>query len=231
MVQNTQAPDSSLFPPQPLPEGADTFARQVHGLLDGQPKDDATVSRAFEDMDAMFDLIAAGLYNLASMLVGEGEESVRLVEEAVATADVSKSDGPLEARKSSRLALVKAAIETIVRKEPGSLAAPAITSAPATCIADDDLEAVGVSAEELQRMIAGPDRVRVREWLAKLPATLRTVFALRAVAGFTPGETAELLATYGGHDAVHWSPESVREVFRQGLCSLASQLLHASAAR
>jgi hypothetical protein len=227
MDQNPLAPNSSLFPPPPLPEGADTFAKQMHELLDGQPKDDATVSRALEGMHAMFDLIAAGLYNLASMLVGEGEQSVLLVEQAVATADVSACDGPVEARRSSRLALAKAALEMIARNEPGSLAAPLGISAPATCIEDDDLEAAGVSAEELERMIAGPDRLRVREWLAQLPPAVRTVFALRAVAGFTAGETAGLLADCGGPEAAGWSPQSVRETFRQGLCSLASQLLHA----
>ena len=42
-------------------------------------------------------LLAAGLYSMASMLVGEGEEGVRLVETAVATADRIDHDtsGPL----------------------------------------------------------------------------------------------------------------------------------------
>jgi len=231
MVQNSPVRSSSFFPPQPVPEGADQFSQRVHVLLDGRPKDDATVNRALEGMDKLFDLIAAGLYNLASMLVGEGEPSVRLVEEAVATADIQASHGPLEARKSSRIALAKAALETIARREPESLAAPKGVSGSATCIEDDDLEAAGVSAEELERMMAGPDRDRVREWLAELPTALRTIFALRAVAGLSPRETAELLANYGGPAAADWNPESVREVFRQGLCSLASQLLQATAAR
>ena len=58
----------------------------MHGLLDGQPKDEATVSKALEGMDEMLDVIAAGLYSMASMLVGEGEDSIRLVEVAVARA-------------------------------------------------------------------------------------------------------------------------------------------------
>jgi hypothetical protein len=80
-------------------------------------------------------------------------------------------------------------------------------------------------------MLSGPDRDRVRNWLAELPTTLRTVFALRAVAGLTASETASLLAEHGGAAAAGWTPASVREIFRQGLCSLASQLLHASTAR
>jgi hypothetical protein len=231
MVQNSPNSNSSLFPPQPIPASADAFSKQVHGLLDGQPRDEATVSRALEGLDEMFDRIAAGLYSLASMLVGEGEDSVRLVEQAVATADVSTCDGPLEARQSSRIALAKAALEMIAQRDPDSLAAPHGTFAPSSCIGDDDLDAAGVSAEELERMLAGPDRERVREWLSHLSATLRTVFAMRAVAGFSAGETAGLLAAHGGPSAEGWTPESVREIFRQGLCSLASQLLHASAAR
>ncbi|MGD0914649.1 MAG: hypothetical protein ABR928_22365 [Terracidiphilus sp.] len=78
-------------------------------------------------------------------------------------------------------------------------------------------------------MIAGPDRDRVREWLTKLPTSLRTVFVLRAVAGFTSDETATLLAAHGGPDAEGWTSGAVRDVFRQGLCSLASQLIHETA--
>jgi hypothetical protein len=77
-------------------------------------------------------------------------------------------------------------------------------------------------------MIAGPDRDRVRNWLASLPTVLRTIFVLRAVAGFTPAETADLLKAHGGPQAAGWSGDAVREFFRQGLCSLASQLLQAA---
>jgi hypothetical protein len=54
---------------------------------------------------------------------------------------------------------------------------------------------------------------------------MRTVFVLRAVAGFNAVETAELLKAHGGPQAAAWTPETAREVFRQGLCSLASQVL------
>ncbi len=50
-------------------------------------------------------LIAAGLYSLASMLVGEGEDSVRLVETAVATAEISACHDAKQARTNSRRAL------------------------------------------------------------------------------------------------------------------------------
>ena len=77
-----------LDPTQPMPTEAQEFARKVHGMLDGQSKDDATVERNLAGYEAMFDLIAAGLYSLASMLAGEGEDSIRLVEAAVANAEV-----------------------------------------------------------------------------------------------------------------------------------------------
>jgi hypothetical protein len=77
-------------------------------------------------------------------------------------------------------------------------------------------------------MFAGPDRDRVRNWLAGLPTVLRTIFVLRAVAGFTTAETAGLLAEFGGPKAQGWTPDAVRDFFRQGLCSLASQLLKAA---
>lgn len=217
------------IPPQPIPEGAKDFTDRVRGLLDGKSKDEATVARALEGMDAMLDSIAAGLYSLASMLVGEGEDSVRLVETAVATTEISACEDPVEGRKSSRRALVRAALQMIAERNPGGLAAPEGVAPAGGCIDDDDLDAAGVSPVELERMMSGRDRDRVRNWLENLPVNLRTVFALRAVAGFSAPETAELLAEHGGPKAAEWNAEGVRAVFRQGLCSIASQLIQASA--
>jgi len=229
MSRDSSTPSSRLIPPQPLSSGAEAFTRQVHDLLDGQPKDEATVARAFEGLDFMFDRIAAGLYSLASMLVGEGEASAQLVESAVSTAELAACDNPVQARQSSRRALVAAALEILAQRSPGSLAAPEGLEPVVTCIEDDDLDSAG--HEELERMMAGPDRVRVRDWLESLPTAQRTVFVLRAIAGFSPAETADMLAAHGGPQAAGWSPDAVRELFRQGLCSLASQLIQATAAR
>ena len=231
MPKEIPTPSSSLIPPQPLPAGADAFAKQIHGLLDGQPKDEETVARAFEGMDGMFDVIAAGLYTLASMLVGAGEDSILLVEAAVANAEVSACTEPEQARRSSRRALATAAVELLARRSPENLAAPVGLEPVVTCIEDDDLDAAGDARDELERMIAGPDRDRVRNWLESLPTALRTIYVLRAVAGFTASETADLLAAHGGPLAAEWNAEAVRELFRQGLCSLASQLIHASAGK
>jgi len=182
-------------------------------------------------LDQVFDQFAAGLYTLASMLVGEGDESARLVETAVATIQVSDCCDPAVSRQNSRRALAAAAIDILERRSPGSLAAPEGLEAADTCIQDDDLDAAGVSQQELERMMAGPDRDHIRNWLESLPAELRTIFVLRAVAGFSAAEAAALLAEHGGPKAAGWTADAVRELFRQGLCSLASQILHASAAR
>jgi hypothetical protein len=220
-------PATRMDTSQPMPQEAAEFARKVHGMLDGHPKDEATVARELEGFESMFDVIATGLYSLASMLVGEGEDSILLVETAVANADVTSASAPEEARQSSRLALAVAALELISKRDPESLAAPDGLAPAQTCIGDDDLEAAGMSREELGRMMAGPDRDRVRNWLESLPTAMRTIFVLKAVAGFTAPQVAGLLEAHGGPLAAEWSPETVRELFRQGLCSLASQLIHA----
>jgi hypothetical protein len=231
MTQKPESPSESLIPVQSVPAGAHDFSERVSGLLDGQPKDEATVGKALDGMDGMLDLIAAGLYSLASMLVGEGEDSVRLVETAVANAEVSVCHNPVEARQSSRRALCIAALDTIAQRDPGCLALPEDLKAAATCIDDDDLDAAGESGQELLRMLDGPDRDRVKKWLASLATIPRTIFVFRAVAGFTPAETARLLAEHGGPQAAGWTEWAVREFCRQALCSLASQLIQASAVR
>jgi len=221
MYKESMATSGRLIPPQPVPFGAREFTERVHGLLDGQQKDEATVAKAFDGLDEMFDLIAAGMYSIASMLVGEGEDSIRLVETAVANAELSQAHDALEARKNSRRALCAAALDMLTARDAASLAAPQGLEHSVTCIDDDELDMAGVSGEELERMISGPDRDRVRNWLEGLPTAMRAIFVLRAVAG-------DLLRAHGGEQAAGWNEDAVRELFRQGLCSLAGQVLHAA---
>ena len=229
MPDETHASTLTLIPAQPpVPEIAIEFSERVQGLLDGQPHDEATVAQALGGMDAMVDMIAAGLYNIASMLVGEGEDSIRLVETAIANADLSACHNPEESRQSSRRALSIAALELLARRDAAALAAPGTVEAAGGCIEDDDLDAAGASGQELLDMLAGPDRDRARDWLAGLPTLTRSIFVLRAVAGFSAAETAAMLAAHGGPHAAGWTTEAVREFCRQGLCSLASQLLQAA---
>lgn len=226
----TQETRESLIPPS-FHARADFFSRKVCGLLDGEPKDEATVREALAGMEDMFEVIAAGLYSLASMLIGEGEQSVALVEDAIATAELPGSDSASRSRRAGRMALCREAIRILAARSAESLAVPAGLERARPCIDDDDLDSVGVSGEELMELIAGRERESVRAWLASLPTPLRVVFAMRAVAGFTSAETAGMLAASGGPAAGGWTPDLVREGYRQALCSLASQLIHATTAR
>lgn len=225
MSHDSNSSQTSLIPPQPIPEGAQDFSKRVTGLLDGRAKDDVAVKHALEGMDAMLDAIAAGLYTMASMLVGEGEDSIRMVETAVATTEVSVCQEVDNGRRGSRRALARAALELLARLDAGSLAAPVGIDLTPTCIEDDDFEEAEAALAQLEPMIAGPDRDRVRQWLRKLPMDVRTVFVLRAVGPFSAADTAALLAAHGGPAAAGWTADGVRMVFRQGLCSLACQLL------
>lgn len=214
MADNSDSKDV-LIPRQPMP--------------DGQPTDEAAVAKDLSGMDDVLDIIAVGLYNMASMLVGEGEDSIRLVETAVAQAEIPASGNGRQAPISSRRALCTAAVELIAERNPGSLAAPEWLEHAATCIEDDDLESAGISRAELESMLAGPNRRNVRNWIESLAIQTRVIFVLRAVAGFTADETATILSEHGGKCAKGWNADAVREIFRQGLCSLASQLIHATA--
>jgi hypothetical protein len=77
-------------------------------------------------------------------------------------------------------------------------------------------------------MLAGPNRASIKNWIESLPTEMRVIFVLRAVAGFATEDTAAMLAEHGGGGAEGWNGDAVREIFRQGLCSLASQLIHAT---
>ncbi len=72
MSETHENEHASLIPPKPMPAGAEAFTRSVQGLLDGRAKDDVEVEKALTGLDEMFDIIAAGLYNLASNAGGRG---------------------------------------------------------------------------------------------------------------------------------------------------------------
>jgi hypothetical protein len=174
------------------------------------------------------DQLAAELYRIGSMMVGEGEDSILVVEAAVENGALAGGGTAADAARRSRRILCAAALGVLRRRDALSLASPDGLEHVATCIGDDELDGGGVSREELEQMISGRDRNRMRSWLEGLSVPIRTVFVLRAVAGFTPSEAAELLVESGGTQAAGWTGEAVRELYRQGMCSLASQVLQAS---
>ncbi len=123
------------------------------GLFTIQPNPDG--AEAFDSMKEIFELVAAGLYSLAAMLVGEGEESARLVEETIASAQVSPCADPQNARRCSRRALAAAALKLLAERCPGCLAAPQGLVPATTCIEGDDLASAGISTGELESMMSG----------------------------------------------------------------------------
>jgi hypothetical protein len=178
--------------------------------------------------DVLLDQIAAELYHITSMLLGEGENTIGIVEDAVTRLDLHLSSNLELTRHNARLDAASRAIVLLAQSDPAAFAAPAEDSGPASCIEDEELDAAGVSRAELERMLTGPDQQHLRSWLESLSDSTRVVFVLRAVAGASSGEVAGVLAEYGGQQAQDWTPGAVGAIFRQGLCSLASQLLHAS---
>jgi len=102
-------------------------------------------TQAEERAEDLLDIIASDLYGVASMLVGEGEESAEVVERAVASTDIDCGCNRAEARKNAYKALARAAFEVIERSRPGSLAAPEGIKADDVCIEEDELESAGIS--------------------------------------------------------------------------------------
>ena len=79
-------------------------------------------------------------------------------------------------------------------------------------------------------MLAGQNRENVKHWIEGLPTETRVIFVLRAVAGLR--QTRRRRCWPGpGEKAPKMEWEAVRGIFRQGLCSLASQLIRATTAK
>ena len=173
--------------------------------------------------------VAGELYSIGSMLVGQSEATVLLVERAIETAEMPSCEDTAQALHSARVAMAASAIELLIERNAEALAAPVGEFGPPNCIGEDDLDAVGVSAEELERLLSGPGRGRMRAWLEGLTVAERTIFVMRAVCGLTTPEVAGLLALHGGKAAQGWMTDAVRGVFRRALCALAAQLLQESA--
>ncbi len=169
--------------------------------------------------------VAGDLYRIGSMMLGDGEETIGLIEQAVATAEIPSCCDGDQAIHNARVALAAAALELLSARGAAALAAPLGNFGPPNCIGDDDLSAAGVTPAELETLLTGPGRERLRGWLEGLPVVERAIFVLRAVAGLSTPEVAGLLALHGGQAARGWMPEAVSNLFRQALCSLASLLL------
>jgi DNA-directed RNA polymerase specialized sigma24 family protein len=173
---------------------------------------------------------AVKLFQTAALLMGDEAEAVDLVEETMAAAEVDPCADAASAQLIVQDQLIQAAIRKFSEREPGSFAAAETGGGNALCIEGDDLSAAGISPAQLNQLLEGEGRGRLRGWLEHLPPAQRAVFVERAVLGQDNTVTAQTLRAGGGESAAGWTADKVSDVFRQALCSLASSLVHAGAA-
>ncbi len=176
--------------------------------------------------------IAVELFQLAALLVGDGQRALPLIESALADMEIDPCLDPTAAREQARRSVVREALAQLAAEEPSAFNRDIASSGgPAPCVHDEDLQAAGVTAEELGSWLehreAGELERPAKVWLARLPLLERAVFVQRAVLGLGNEAAARLLREAGGESARHWTAETVGVLFRRALCSLADSLAHA----
>lgn len=180
--------------------------------------------------DVLVQDTAARLFQTAALLLGDGDDAVRLVEKTMAEAEVDPCADGSQATAVLENQLVQAAIRELSKREPGSFAATETGGGNDLCIEDDDISASGVTSSQLSQLLLGEGRGQLRDWLEQLPVAQRAVFVERALLGHDNVATAQTLRTAGDETAAGWTPDKVSVVFRQALCSLANSLAHSGAA-
>jgi hypothetical protein len=173
---------------------------------------------------------ALELFQAAAMLLGDEQQAVAVVEDVVAGAGIDPCADPALARGEARERVIRESLKrmgkSVVTGLDASVAVGSFT--PGACIEDDDLSAAGLTTEQLEAMLQGPGRARLRLWLDRLSPAMRAVFVLRALLGRSNDSAAEDLRASGSAGSEGWNPAAVSQVFRQALCSLATSLLHSS---
>ena len=176
--------------------------------------------------------MAAELFQLASLLVGEEDRALQLIESSLASMAIDPCLDPEAAKEQARARVVRGALLSLSAAEPAAFSIVSIAGAAHTpCIQDDDLQAAGITPTQLRSWLEQQGRPELkrglRAWLEELPLVQRTIFVQRAVLGQGNEAAASLLREAGGADAAGWTPQTVGEAFRQALCSLANSLAHA----
>lgn len=169
---------------------------------------------------------AAELYQLAALLLGNEAQAVEAVEAANVAIDPCADTET--ALNDARRTVVDTALARLCHDDSGAFCAPATSAEAAGCLTDDELDAAGLSSEQLAAMLRGPDRAALRNWLNQLPAAQRAVFVERAMLDWTNAEAA---ASLSHASSTAWEPSQAGDLFRQALCSLASSVVHAASAQ
>lgn len=168
---------------------------------------------------------ATELYQIAALMMGDESQAVDLVEAAVAETKIDPCADAEASVNATRVNLVETAVARLSQADPVAFEAPTIFGQSGGCIEDDDLSSSGISVRQLNRMLNGPGRRTLRDWLEKLPIAQRAIFVERAILGWDNDAAAASLSKAA---ARNWQPRQVSEVFRQALCSLANSLVHAA---
>ncbi|HVJ09333.1 MAG TPA: hypothetical protein VM554_13210 [Acidisarcina sp.] len=173
---------------------------------------------------------ASELFQTAAMLLGKEQEAVSVIEEVVAETEGDPCGDPRTAHQAARERVIAASLKRLAKYPAGGLDAELAAGGTTqrSCIESEDLEAAGVTVAQLESLMEGPGRARLREWLDRLSPAMRAVFVLRAVLGRGSAISAEALQASGSRGASAWTPSTVSQVYRQALCSLATSLLHCS---
>lgn len=170
---------------------------------------------------------ALELFQLASLLVGDQEQALQLVEACVRASDLDPCAAEPGAEERVREKLTESALAWMRKRAPESFAVEDSEQTMGGCVETDDLEAAGFSSERLAEMLSGGQRQKLRSWLDALPMAQRAVFVLRAVAGRSNQSVAAELSQVSG--SAGWTADYVSLMFRSALCSLANQLAHSGA--
>lgn len=168
---------------------------------------------------------AVEIYQFAALMLGDEAAALSLVENTVASVDVDPCADPAAAKGLVRERVLDGALEAMQRQDPAAFAEVPAALQGGGCIEDD---AVPLSGVEISELVAGAGRGPLLAWLARLTQAQRAVFVQRAVLGRSNADTARAINRYASPSI--WTTEAVSSVFRQALCSLASSLLHATAA-
>lgn len=166
---------------------------------------------------------ARELYQTAALFLGDEAEATELVEQTVATVEMDPCADGDAARIAASNELTRRALARVAEKWPAQMH-PSAAADLGGCVETDDLSAAGITREQLEDLLSGAGRMRMRRWLESLGPVERSVFILRAVLGRTAGDAAHMLTESTG-DA--WTRDHVGGAYRAALCSLASSLVHA----
>ena len=175
--------------------------------------------------NAVIESAARELYQTAALFVGDESEAMQLVEQTVASVEMDPCADGDAARSAARQELIQRALVRVAALRPAQMHPSAATDLGG-CVETDDLSAAGITREQLEALLSGSDRTRMRQWLEGLGPVERSVFVLRAVLGRGGPESAQLLHQTTGDS---WTETHVGGAYRAALCSLASSLVHSAA--